>query len=181
MPNRHAPLSPSGVPWMATHVGFMSSARPRIMDATDIRQLIRWHADAAVLAERAGFDILYVYAGMGYLPYQFLLSDYNHRTDAYGGSVRNRVRLVEELIDAVREATHGRTAVALRISLQELRNRPSETAESEGHEVIDLLKDAPRTPCSRNLPHRRAARVAHPDCDRKTRRITRDPAVAVVF
>jgi dimethylamine/trimethylamine dehydrogenase len=74
-------LSPSGVPWMATHVPFMSSARPRVMDATDIRDLIRWHADAARRAEEAGFDILYVYAGMGYLPYQFLLSDYNSRTD----------------------------------------------------------------------------------------------------
>jgi len=141
--SRLAPLSPSGVPWMATHVGFMSAARPRIMDAGDIRDLIQWHADAAVRAESAGFDIVYVYAGMGYLPYQFLLSDYNHRTDAYGGSVRNRVRLVEELIDAVREATHGRCAVALRVSMQELRARPSEVAASEAHEVIGHLKDAP--------------------------------------
>jgi dimethylamine/trimethylamine dehydrogenase len=136
-------LSPSGVPWMATHVPFMSAARPRIMDAGDIRDMIRWHAEAAVMAERSGFDILYVYAGMGYLPYQFLLSDYNHRTDAYGGSVRNRLRLVEELIDAVREATHGRCAVALRLSMQELRARPSEVAESEAHEVVGYLKDAP--------------------------------------
>ena len=141
--SRMAPLSPSGVPWMATHVGFMSAARPRIMDAADIRDLIRWHAEAAVRAEQAGFDIVYVYAGMGYLPYQFLMSEYNHRTDAYGGSVRNRVRLVEELIDAVREATHGRCAVALRLSMQELRTRHSEVAESEGHEVIGHLKDAP--------------------------------------
>ncbi len=140
---REAPLSPSGVPWMATHVGFMSSARPRVMDGADIRALIQWHRDAAIRAERAGFDILYVYAGMGYLPYQFLLSDYNHRTDAYGGSVANRVRLVAELIDAVREATHGRCAVALRLSMQELRARPSEHFESEGHEVIHLLRDAP--------------------------------------
>ena len=141
--SRMAPLSPSGVPWMATHVGFMSQARPRIMDAADIRDLIRWHAQAAVRAERAGFDILYVYAGMGYLPYQFLLADYNHRTDDYGGSVANRVRLVADLIDAVREATHGRCAVALRLSMQELRGRPSEVAASEGHEVIALLRDAP--------------------------------------
>ncbi|MCB2111665.1 MAG: FAD-dependent oxidoreductase, partial [Rhodobacteraceae bacterium] len=140
---REAPLSPSGVPWMATHVGFMSSARPKVMDAEDIRDLIRWHAEAARRAEEAGFDILYVYAGMGYLPYQFLLSDYNHRSDAYGGSVRNRVRLTEELIDAVRAATGGRCAVALRISLQELRARPSDAAESEAHEVIAALKDAP--------------------------------------
>ncbi len=117
--------------------------RPRVMDAGDIRDMIRWHADAAVRAEEAGFDILYVYAGMGYLPYQFLLSDNNQRTDAYGGSVANRTRLVGELIDAVREATHGRCAVALRISLQELRARPSENAASEAHEVIGILKDAP--------------------------------------
>lgn len=141
--SRVAPLSPSGIPWMATHVPFMSSARPRVMDASDIRDLIRWHADAAVLAERAGFDILYVYAGMGYLPYQFLLPEYNHRTDAYGGSVRNRVRLVAELIDAVREATGGRCAVALRMSMQELRARPSEVAATEAHEVVGYLKDAP--------------------------------------
>jgi dimethylamine/trimethylamine dehydrogenase len=141
--SRMAPLSPSGVPWMATHVGFMSSQRPRVMDQRDISDLIQWHKDAAIRAERAGFDILYVYAGMGYLPYQFLLSDYNHRTDAYGGNVRNRVRLVGELIDAVREATHGRVAVALRISMQELRGRPSDVAPSEAHEVIGYLKDAP--------------------------------------
>jgi dimethylamine/trimethylamine dehydrogenase len=140
---RYAPLSPSGVPWMATHTGFMSSARPKIMDKSDINDLIRWHRDAAIRAERAGFDILYVYAGMGYLPYQFLLAEYNQRTDEYGGSVKNRVRLVEQLIDTVREATHGRCTVALRISMQELRARPSENAPSEAHEVISALKDAP--------------------------------------
>ena len=84
---RDAPLSPSGVPWMATHVGFMTAARPKVMDAGDIRDLIRWHAEAAKRAEAAGFDILYVYSGMGYLPYQFLLSDYNSRTDGYGLSL----------------------------------------------------------------------------------------------
>ena len=141
--SRDVPLSPSGVPWMATHVGFMTAARPKVMDARDIRNLIRWHEDAAKRAEQAGFDILYVYSGMGYLPYQFLLSDYNSRTDAYGGSVRNRVRLTEELIDAVRQATGGRCAVALRMSMQELRARPSDVAESQAHEVVGLLRDAP--------------------------------------
>lgn len=140
---RIPPLSPSGIPWMATHVPFMSQARPKVMDANDIKNLIRWHRDAAIRAEQAGFDIHYVYSGMGYLPYQFLLSDYNHRTDAYGGSVKNRTRLTENLIDAVREATQGRCAVALRISMQELRARPSDTHASEAHEVISHLKDAP--------------------------------------
>ena len=140
---RHAPLSPSGVPWMATHVGFMSSQRPKIMDKADIREMRGWYHDAAIRAERAGFDILYVYSGMGYLPYQFLLTEYNQRTDEYGGPMQNRVRLTRELIDTVRQATGGRCAVALRISMQELRSRPSANAESEAHEAIGHLKDDP--------------------------------------
>lgn len=78
--SRDAPLSPSGVHWAATHVGFMTAALPKVMDRQDIRNLIGWHVDAAKRAEVAGFDVLYVYSGMGYLPYQFLMSDYNSRT-----------------------------------------------------------------------------------------------------
>ncbi len=140
---RQPPLSPSGIAWMAPHVGFMGQQRPKVMDQSDIKQLITWQAAAAVRAEQAGFDILYVYAGMGYLPYQFLLSDYNQRSDAYGGSVRNRVRLVAELLEATADAVKGRCAVALRISLQELRSRPGKHMQSEAHEVIDALKEVP--------------------------------------
>ena len=140
---RMPPLSPSGIAWMPTHSGFMSQQRPKIMDAHDIRELIRWQSEGARRAESAGFDILYVYAGMGYLPHEFMLSIYNHRTDAYGGPVENRVRLTRQLIDATREATGGRCAVALRISLQELRAQPGHNAETEAHEVIECLKDDP--------------------------------------
>jgi dimethylamine/trimethylamine dehydrogenase len=140
---RLPPLSPSGVPWLATHVPFMSQQRPKAMDASDIRDLIHWQIAAARRAEAAGFDIIYVYAGMGYLPHEFLLAEYNRRTDAYGGAMSNRVRLVRELIDATREATSGRAAVALRISLEELRKRPGMHAETEAHEAIEQLKDDP--------------------------------------
>jgi len=94
--SRLAPLSPSGMPWLSTHLGFMGNLRPRAMDATDIRDLLKWQAAGARRAMQAGFDIVYVYAGMGYLPYEFLLPEYNHRTDAYGGSIENRVRLVRD-------------------------------------------------------------------------------------
>jgi dimethylamine/trimethylamine dehydrogenase len=141
--SREAPLSPSGVPWMATHLGFMSNLRPRVMDRADIADLRSWQAEGARKAVSAGFDIVYVYAGMGYLPYEFLLSDYNQRTDEYGGSVANRVRLVRELIEVTRDAVGDRCAVALRISLEELRKRPGHNAESEAHEVITLLADYP--------------------------------------
>src|SRR5262249_48678060 len=90
--SRLPPLSPSGISWMATHVGFMGNLRSKPMDRTDIRNLLRWQGEAARKARRAGFDILYVYAGMGYLPYEFLLPEWNRRTDAYGGAGGERGR-----------------------------------------------------------------------------------------
>jgi dimethylamine/trimethylamine dehydrogenase len=141
--SRVAPLSPSGKPWMPTHLGFMSNQKPRVMDKDDIAALLRWQAEGARRAVSAGFDIVYVYAGMGYLPYEFLLSDYNERGDEYGGSVANRVRLVRELIEVTKQAVGDRCGVALRISLEELRKRPAKHHESEAHEVIELLADCP--------------------------------------
>src|SRR5580698_2200266 len=141
--SRLPPLSPSGVPWMATHVGFMGNQRPRAMDERDIGRLLAWQAEGARKARRAGFDIIYVYAGMGYLPYEFLLPEYNRRTDAYGGSLENRVRLVRELLAVTRDAVGDKCAVALRISLEELRGRPGKTAPSEAHEAVALLADLP--------------------------------------
>jgi dimethylamine/trimethylamine dehydrogenase len=140
--SRIAPLSPSGMPWMSTHIGFMGNLRPRRMDATDIADLLDWQAAGARRAMQAGFDIVYVYAGMGYLPYEFLLPEYNHRTDAYGGSIGNRVRLVRELLEVTRDAVGHRCAVALRISLEELRTRPGINQPSEAHEVVSLLSDS---------------------------------------
>ena len=141
--SRMPPLSPSGVSWMATHVGFMANQRSKVMDAADIGNLLHWQAEAARKAKRAGFDIIYVYAGMGYLPYEFLLPEWNRRTDAYGGSVANRVRIVRELLEVTQEAVGDTCAVALRISLEELRGRQSERAPSEAHEVVELLAEVP--------------------------------------
>jgi dimethylamine/trimethylamine dehydrogenase len=141
--SRMPPLSPSGISWMATHVGFMANQRSKVMDRADITDLLRWQAEAARKAKRAGFDIIYVYAGMGYLPYEFLLPEWNRRTDAYGGSIANRVRIVRELLEVTKEAVGDTCAVALRISLEELRARKSERAPSEAHEVVELLAEVP--------------------------------------
>ena len=141
--SRLAPYSPSGIPWAATHVGFMGNQRPRIMDQKDIKDVIRWQVDAARRARSAGFDIVYIYAGMGYLGYEFLLEEYNHRSDEYGGSTENRVRFVAELLEATKEAVGDDCGVALRISLEELRAKPSDHFESQAHEVVSRLSDLP--------------------------------------
>ena len=136
-------LSPSGAGWLPTHVGWMTNVHPKAMDAADIRDLLRWQAEAAKRARRAGFDIVYVYAGMGYLPYQFLLPDYNQRTDAYGGSLENRARLTRQLLEVTKEAVGQSCGVALRVSLEELRGRPGTHDESEAHELVAMLADVP--------------------------------------
>ncbi len=141
--SRIAPYSPSGIPWAATHVGFMGNLRPRAMDENDIRDVIQWQVDAAKRAKAAGFDIVYIYAGMGYLGYEFLLEEYNHRTDGYGGSTENRTRFVRQMIEATKEAVGDSCGVALRISLEELRAKPSEHFPSQAHEVVSLLSDLP--------------------------------------
>jgi dimethylamine/trimethylamine dehydrogenase len=141
--SRIAPLSPSGIGWMPTHVGFMGNLRSRAMDKDDIRDLLRWQAEGARKAQSAGFDIVYVYAGMGYLPYEFLIPEYNRREDEYGGSIENRCRIVRELVEVTKEAVGDSCAVALRISLEELRARPGRHAESEAHEAVTVLSDYP--------------------------------------
>ena len=184
--SRVAPLSPSGTSWMATHVNFMGNQRPRRMEREDIRQVLDWQGQAARRAQRAGFDIVYVYAGMGYLPYEFLLSDWNQRTDAYGGSVENRVRFVRQLLEVTHEAVAGKCAVALRISLEELRARPSAVAPSEAHEVVGLLGQLPDlwdvkldsspTDCS---PSRFSAEGSHEPVIEFVRKLTTRPVVGV--
>ena len=141
--SRIAPYSPSGISWAATHVGFMGNLRPRIMDKKDIRDVIAWQVAAAKRAKDAGFDIVYIYAGMGYLGYEFLLEEYNHRSDEYGGSVKNRVRFVREMIESTKDAVGNTCGVALRISLEELRSKSCDSHSSEAHEVVELLSDLP--------------------------------------
>ncbi|MBW2694529.1 MAG: NADH:flavin oxidoreductase, partial [Deltaproteobacteria bacterium] len=87
----------------------------RVMDKRDIRNLRRWHAAAAKRAQRAGFDIVYVYATHGYLISQFM-SPANQRSDEYGGSLENRLRLVTELVEETKEAVGDTCAVAVRCS-----------------------------------------------------------------
>ena len=140
---RVTPMSVSGVSSGSSYPGWISLAKSRPMDRQDIRELRRWHVAAARRARSAGFDIVYVYAGMGYGPYQFLLPWMNKRTDEYGGSLPNRVRLMREIIEEVKEAIGQTCAVAVRFSTDELLKLPGETLQSEAHEVISMLADIP--------------------------------------
>jgi dimethylamine/trimethylamine dehydrogenase len=141
--SRRPLISASGVSYDLTYPGWMNLTRSRPMDRQDIREFRRWHVDAAKRARSAGFDIVYIYAGMNFGPYQFLLPWMNKRTDEYGGSLQNRTRLMREIVEDMKEAVGETCAVALRFSTDELLQVPGETLESEAHEIISMLSDVP--------------------------------------
>ncbi len=122
---------------------YYGPAQVREMDLDDIAALRRWQRDAALRARAAGFDIVYVYAGHDYLPFQFLSPRVNQRCDAYGGSLENRARLLRELIEDTREAVGDRCAVAVRLAIDELHGADGFTREGDGRRVIEYLGELP--------------------------------------
>jgi dimethylamine/trimethylamine dehydrogenase len=116
----------------------------RRMDREDIRNLRKWHRDAALRAKRAGFDIIYCYAAHGMTAaIQFILKRFNDRTDEYGGSLENRVRLFRELIQDTKEAVGDTCAVAVRFAVDELLGGDGITHQGEGHDVVAMLAELP--------------------------------------
>jgi dimethylamine/trimethylamine dehydrogenase len=138
--SREVSIAPSGIANPASY----SPAQARAMSKTDIAAYRRWHRNAALRARRAGFNIIYVYAGHGLsLAMHFLQSRHNHRTDEYGGSLFNRARLLRELIEDTKEAVGADCAVAVRYAVDELRGADGLSAESEGREVVEMLAELP--------------------------------------
>ncbi len=125
---------------MPNAVNFPYQARR--MDRSDIRELRRWHRNAALRARQAGFDIVYVYATHHYLLAHFLDARTNTRTDEYGGSLENRVRLVRELIEETKDAVGDRCAVAVRFSADE-QGSDETPVIGEHRDMIEMLAELP--------------------------------------
>ncbi len=116
----------------------------RAMDKADIRTFRRWHRDAALRAKKAGADIIYVYAGHSMsMAQHFMLPHMNSRSDEYGGSLENRVRLARELLQDTHEAVGDTCAVAFRFAIDEMAGPDGMQAAEEGRAVIELLSDLP--------------------------------------
>ncbi|MGA2778385.1 MAG: FAD-dependent oxidoreductase [Steroidobacteraceae bacterium] len=111
------------------------------MDRRDIRELRRWHREAALRARKAGFDIIYVYPTHGYLISEFLSRSLNERTDEYGGSLVNRMRLMRELLEETRSAVGDRAAVAVRFAANG--HGDDHLSADEAHDVVAALGQLP--------------------------------------
>ncbi|MFN3828559.1 MAG: alkene reductase [Tepidimonas ignava] len=125
-PGGQAPVAPSAVRAQAKtylietvdgqRVGrFVEVSQPRALRLDELPGIVQAYAQAARNALDAGFDGVEVHAANGYLLDQFLRRGSNHRTDAYGGPIEHRARLLLEVMQAVAEAI-GPDRVGLRLS-----------------------------------------------------------------
>src|SRR5665213_490940 len=138
--SREISLAPSHIANPANY----APAHARTIPKADIRAYRRWHRDAALRARRAGFDIIYVYAGHSLsLPMHFLQSRHNRRTDEYGGTLVNRARLLREVIEDTKEAVGVNCAVAVRFAVDELRDEDGIRSAGEGREIVEMLAELP--------------------------------------
>lgn len=85
-----------------------------------IKEIVEAYGQTAALAKRAGFEMLMIHGGHGWLINQFLSPYFNHREDAYGGSLENRCRLAIEILKAVRAAVGEGFPIEFRMSGSEL-------------------------------------------------------------
>jgi len=104
------PVAPSAVAFSAGY------AVPKALDTAGIAAVVEAFRQAALRAEKAGFDFVEIHAAHGYLLHEFLSPLANHRTDGYGGSFYGRARLVLEVVDAVRAAWPAHLPLLVRIS-----------------------------------------------------------------
>ncbi|MCC5859640.1 MAG: alkene reductase [Ectothiorhodospiraceae bacterium] len=117
-PDGRAPRAPSAVPLegkVGTAHGKPAPAEtPRALETAEIPEIIAAYVQAARNAMEAGFDGVEIHAANGYLLEQFLQSRTNRRTDAYGGSIENRCRIVLDIVRGIVEAIGGeRTGIRL--------------------------------------------------------------------
>ena len=136
--SREAPMDVVSLPnWNA------DPYQSRAMTRSDIRDLRQWHRDAALRAKEAGFDIVYVYATHHYLLSNFLNPTLNTRSDEYGGSQENRMRLVREIIEDTRDAVGDTCAVAVRYAIDDGGGPDGAPVLADRLEIFEALAEMP--------------------------------------
>ena len=88
---------------------------PQALERDQIDELVDHFARSAANAAAGGFDGIEIHGAHGYLIHEFLSPKSNRRTDEYGGSLENRMRFCEEVLEAVRAAVGDGVAVGLRL------------------------------------------------------------------
>lgn len=143
-PDNGAPLAPSAIAaqnvkaFIATGPDsgtLVTPTPPRALETAEIRELVALYVQAAKNALRAGFDGIEIHAANGYLVNQFISEHANQRTDAYGGTLENRLRFLREIIEGISEAI-GASRIGVRFT-------PLFTSTDEDRVYIGLVESDP--------------------------------------
>ena len=102
--------------WSASDGVRADGVEVRALTKDMIKEIVAAYGHVAGLARRAGFEMLMIHGGHGWLINQFLSPMFNHRTDEYGGSLENRCRLAIEVLQSVREAVGPFFPIEFRMS-----------------------------------------------------------------
>lgn len=133
--------NPNAVLWGMSAVAHkMTGLTPHEMTKDEICQMKMMFADAALRAKMSGFDAVELHAAHGYLLSQSLSPYYNRRTDAYGGSVEKRIRLLTETYGKVRETVGRDYPVTVKINCSDFAEGEATFAECEAacHRLDEL-------------------------------------------
>jgi 2,4-dienoyl-CoA reductase-like NADH-dependent reductase (Old Yellow Enzyme family) len=103
-------MAPSAIPFAENY------SQPSALDLAGIQTITRAFTRAAERALETGFDLVELHAAHGYLLHEFVSPLSNRRSDQYGGSFENRIRLVVEVVDAVRAVWPAELPLLVRIS-----------------------------------------------------------------
>ena len=185
-PNLHSRVAPQGPSALPVISGSTHPVQARAMTKRDIANLRRWHRQAVDRSLRAGFDLVYVYSGHSLgAAHHFLSRRYNHRTDSYGGSLHNRMRLLRELLEDTVEEVAGRAAVACRVTVDETMCRDGidrseiEAVIGELGEIPDLWDFVPGTWEDDSVTSRFSAEAHEEEWVRGLKALTSKPVVGV--
>jgi len=139
-PDNGLPVAPSAIRPQGdaiTYQGPQPFQTPRALGGDEIAAIVADYARAARHARDAGFDGVEIHAANGYLLDQFLRDGTNHRRDAYGGSIENRMRLLNEVVAAV-TAVWGGARVGVRLSPE---NSFNDIRDSQPQQTFNAVAD----------------------------------------
>lgn len=117
---------------------------PRKLSKEDIKSLVKSFRDAAIRAEKAGFDTIEIHAAHGYLIHEFLSPITNKRDDEYGGDIKNRTRFLKEILESVRAVWPSEKPILVRVSADDYKEEGIDKEEmvkiiNEVKEHIDMV------------------------------------------
>jgi 2,4-dienoyl-CoA reductase-like NADH-dependent reductase (Old Yellow Enzyme family) len=128
-------VGPSPLKWQEGYV------LPREMTLEDIKDVVKGFANAARRAVEAGFDMVEIHAAHGYLISSFLSPSSNGRVDEYGGSFKNRTRLLKRIVTALRETVPNTMPLFVRISATDWMEHSPSTPQWTLEDSIKLAHD----------------------------------------